>query len=400
MAAELYLLQDGSEIAEWRREVIMRSIDRRRITAAVPLLGIALLSLSCLGPVVRERLELIFHPEGSVEIGVTRWITPSAWDSRSSSVQARLERTAEATLRDDDLWAKAFRRLEPVRERRLSEHREGHLVESFRLALIEDPERLPLLFDETPVGAFVIRDGSTLTLELVPSGASRATARQERRVREHMEPFTEAVAIHLRDVAGLYEYLEANPERVRPVVAELFGVEGEDREVTEEEEETLLRPMSESADALLQVLEFPGETQSYTLDELSQLVFDPFPAAVQIELAGCVEDAAGFLDTGDGRFLVPRIGLWSSLESLEEEWVSPLPVVDHVRALQWSEQTGEEIDEPAFLDSFLARPRRVRAVPSEREVGEALRDRLKPEEFYRLRWRLPPCDEEELAAAF
>jgi hypothetical protein len=375
----------------------MRRVGTLRTSLLAGGLLLTALSLACfrVGPVVQHHLEILFHADGAFEIGVTTRISADAYESNSEAVRRRVTRVAEAILRGDDIWSQAIRALQPQRERRVQELSEGRLIEAFRQALVEQPERFGVLFEAIPVRAYLEREEDLMTLDLVPTGGNRATARQERRVLEHLDRFSRGVATHVRDAAALYAYLEENPERTRPVLIEMFGLEieedGESGEVTEEETR-LLKQIEEGASIPLEILEFEEE-EAYTLDELSQLVFNPFPASIEIEISGSIEEMTGFRSGADGRAVLPAIGFWNAFVELEARWVSPLPLVAHIEAVRRSEDAGVELDDADFLEAFLARPPVVRGIPGPEEVREALEEALGPEDLYRLGWRLPELEE-------
>ncbi len=380
----------------------MRRIGAFRSSLFACGLLLAALSPACfrVAPVVQQRLEILFHADGAFEIGVTTRIAPSAYESDSEAVRRRVARVAEAIQHGDDIWSRAIRALQPLRESRTYEFSEGFLIEAYLQALVEQPERFDLLFDEIPARAYLEREEDLMTLDLVPTGGNRATVGQERRVLERLDRFSRGVARHVRDAAALYAYLEENPERTRPVLIEMFGLEieesGESAGMTEEETR-LLKQIEEGASIPMEILDFE-EGEEYTLDELSRLVFNPFPASIEIEVAGTIEEMIGFRSGEGGRAVLPESGLWSAFAGLEERWVSPLPLVAHIEALRRSEDGGVELDDAEFLESFLARRLVVRRVPDPEEVRAALQEVLGPEDLYRLRWRLPGPREQGAAS--
>jgi len=277
-------------------------------------------------------------------------------------------------------------------ERIAYESHSGRLVEASRRVFADDPADLPKIFATIPVGAYVGIQGDRLTLELAPTGANRATGKQERIVRESLDAFAASAASYIRATADLYAYLDGSPERARPcfgvLFKDLFKQPPVDPNVLSEDEKRLVEALDHSMDDLTAVLSLK-EGEAYTLDELSRLVYDPFPAEVGIEITGTIEESAGFEKVGETHVAIQPVGLWSALSALGREWVRPSPVIAYVA---W---TQEHPGEPFDLDRFASEPRVFKDAPDAGQVRSALAGWLKPADIYRLRWRLPPAEARE-----
>jgi len=349
---------------------------------------------------VREQIDVFFHEDGAAEVAITTEITLGAYDDDNPRLRDRVSRLGEDLIGGANAWSRGISAVGPERERRTYEFDKGHLTQTTLESLLLDPEKLPVLFEEFPVGAFVSREGAVVTLEFVPARLSRASERQERRVSEAAGAFAGTLESYLRSLSDLYDYLERNPSRARACFAKLLGITGdaagEGAELSPKEAE-LADAADKAQNALLDILTV-SKGEAFTVDELSQLVFDPFPGPVTVEVTGRVIDQEGFEFDEDGRYLVPEIGLWSALEALEDRWVSPLPVVEMVAAYREEQESGEEADEAAILDSLTSYPREVRSLARKEEILSAIEDELRPAEVYRLRWRLPIQEEGAISA--
>ena len=251
----------------------MKNVTRGfRPTGLLLIFATASLALSCFDAPVRQGLELFFNADGSVEVRAVTTI-PSSWrDTDNSMVAARLDAMREAILHDQDLWARAVRAMEPETERICHDFEKGVLVSSTRHALATDPRSVKRLFAPTPVSAFVQQEERTITLELVPSGASQATYRQRRKIEEVTGTFATSVALYLETLADLYARLDLHPREERAAMASLLGVSDEDADAElSDEGRRLVELVDEAANSLGEVLNV-SEDEAYTLDEISRLV--------------------------------------------------------------------------------------------------------------------------------
>jgi hypothetical protein len=128
-----------------------------------------------------------------------------------------------------------------------------------------------------------------------------------------------------------------------------------------------------------------------SLDELSHLVYDPFPARLSVRLPAAPEEVEGFARDAEGELTVPGLGLWPALRALEGRWLSPDPVLLYV------ERRGKSEEAPLDLAAFLARERRAMPPPSAAEVRLAIEERLQPASLYRAVWTVLPGEDDPKA---
>jgi hypothetical protein len=342
--------------------------------------------VACFESPVQQTLGIDFQPDGEARIEV---LTRIARVGNNPVAAERIDAVSEEILRGDDVWSRGIREMDPSIERREYEYHDGKLAEAAQRAVVPDPGLLTKLFSSVPAGAYVSRENSEMLLELIPTGSNRASDRQERTVRESLDGFSKSLADYLRAVAELYRHLDKEPGRARPCFEEIFEslvpADSRRQEELTSEEVDLIDPISDGMSETAKILALE-EGQAFTLEELSRLVFDPFPAAIQIRISGTVEESVGFAPAEEGWFSIPVISFWSALTSLGDEWIEPNPVIDFVSAAR---RGG---DDPFDLDSFVSRPRAVHEVPDAAKIRESVASRLRPADLYRLRWRLPSSE--------
>ena len=242
-------------------------------------------------PVV-ERLALAFLPEGGVRVTVTHRITrPDA--ATNLALDARLEETRRALLEGRDDWSRAFASVHPAAEQCSWEKRKGDLVRHERSAVFEETEPLREFFGRTALRTACRAVDGTAEFSVVPAAVTRASREQRERVTRDLEAWSRSVADYLTAAAGLFTYLDGRPDRARACFGALLAehLSEEARNALPEptpEEEILLKGMQEPMGEVLQVLHVESG-EAFTLNELSHLVFNPFPAEFAVEAPGLVQ---------------------------------------------------------------------------------------------------------------
>ena len=348
-------------------------IDRR--FAAIP---IALLLTGCLEPPVSESLDVRVLPHGAsiVSIGVVLR-SPSDYD-KSPRVQQRLESVARELEAGSDPWSARLRSVEPERQRDVMDRKEGRLRRVVRNALLKEPDDLREFFRDTGIGVAYADGEGWAELTLIPGRSALATAAQRQRLNVELSDFCKNLAVYAEATRTLYAYLEAHPERARACLGKLFSVRTEDGELTDEES-ALEKNVDDAISAIGVVLD-PAPGEPYTIDEISRLVYDPFPAPMRVTVPGEIVEREGYPGELKSPLHIPVFSIWSAFERLERRWISPDPAL----AL-WRDDianTGKPFD----LDVFLAIPRRAAIAPTTDEVRAAIESQLKPEPVYRVRW--------------
>lgn len=365
----------------------------RRVPA--PVLVLLLVALGVTGcffveEPIREHLTMRFLPDGGVAVEVEVDIDVEGLsEGNSGAADQRVREMQRALLEGRDPWSDRFALLAAERESYRWEKRKGSLARVEHRARIDDPGRLEAFFADTPVLATyqVGREWAELGLYPGPAG-SRANHRQQRRLAEALETWSEAVATYLESAETLYRRLEREPSRAGVVLGHLYGEIADDTEPTgtlTADEEALLDELLVRMEKVIDIL-FVEPGEAYTVNELSHLVYDPFPARVTVEVPGEVLELEGFVaGAAEGTLEVPGLGLWEALADLEGRWIRPDPAVAAVGLLHAEE------GEPArlMLDELLRAERHVAPAPLPGEVTAAVEERLRPEAAYRIVWRTP-----------
>jgi hypothetical protein len=258
----------------------------RRLALALALLLLA----GCFDPPVKESVRLRFFPNGAVAVTDTVELDLLKDGENNPALERRMSDLRRELLDGLDPWARRFASVEPVAERLSWEKRFGSLASARRSVLIAEPEALRDLFGDTSVSAsYSIAEDGTAELTLVPGVPAQATRRQRKDMERAVGEWSGQVAEYLAATGDLYAWLEDNPGRVRPCFRELFSelvVVEETEEIEEElsaEEQKRVQRVGDAMEKVFDVLLIP-KGQDRSLDELSHLVYDPFPAPLSIQL--------------------------------------------------------------------------------------------------------------------
>lgn len=361
----------------------------RRLAFAFALLLLA----GCFDPPVKETVRLRFFPNGAVAVTDTVELDLLREGENNPALERRMSDLRRELLDGLDPWARRFDSIEPVAERLSWEKRFGALASARRSALIAEPEALRDLFGDTSVAvSYSIAEDGTSELTLVPGVPAQATRRQRKDMEKAIEEWSGRVAEYLAATGDLYAWLEDNPGRVRPCFRELFSelVEEPEEEELSPEEQKRVQRVGDAMEKVLDVLLIP-KGQDRSLDELSHLVYDPFPAPLSVQLPAEALEVEGFQksDEEEKVWTVDSPGLWTALRSLEEQWIAPDPVMIYA-----AHRKDGELD----LDELVEMPRRfAQPMPNSLEVRRAIEEKLKPSSpVYRAVWQaLPPAEADE-----
>lgn len=370
-------------------------------------LALALVLAACFEPPVLETLDLRFLRDGSFVVTGTVEVSDEKGEA-NPALTRRLARVRQELEEGSDAWGRRFAALEPAAERFAWEKQLGAIRRGTRAALSTEPRSLRAFFGDTSLDvSYEIREGIA-ELAITPGSPARASRSQHQEVERTLEGWSVHLAAYLKETGDLWTYLDERPDRAHPCLGTLFEdlLADEVREklepLTDGELERIDR-LRQAMEQVMAVLLVP-EGADHSPEELSHLVYDPFPARLTIRLPGRpLEAPEGFkVDPDgvdrDGKALVAAgPGLWQALQSLEGQWIAPDPVLLYVQ------RDGREQKEPLDLDALLASPRQAEPAPSADEVREALEDRLRPVPLYRVTFAVQPDAEptaEEIGWSF
>ncbi len=359
----------------------------RRVAAAIIL--IALSSASCLEPPVSESLDVRIRAGGASEVSIGVVLRdPSDYDG-APQVRQRIESEARDLETGNDPWSARLRSVEPERQRDVVDRADGRLRRIVRHAALRAPANLREFLRDTGVDVVYAEGEDWAELTITPGPAGRATSAQRQRIRAELSVWSASLATYVEATKELYDYLDRNPDRARVCLGTILSETPEGEALTEDES-ALVERANDAIGAIGNVLDpVPGEP--YTLDEISRLVHDPFPAPIRVTVSGEMLEREGFPGELDSELRIPAYSLWSAFTRLEGRWIAPDPAL-----AMWRHDIAK-IGKPFDLDAFLTVPRRAAPVPDENEVRGAIESRLKPEPVYRVRWT--PAENDDAVSA-
>lgn len=356
-----------------------------------PLLLLATLA-GCFEEPVRDDLELRFDPESGVEVELVTTFRLPGGQNDNAALQARVAERRRRIQNGEDDWSARFEALHPGSRRTVLDWENGELTEarqSAQLDLGDDSDALERFFADTLVNATYTAEDGWAELSIAPLAAGRATRRQRQLYDRALAPWTEAVADYFDAAATLYSYLEDHTDRSKVTLGVLLadalpGVdEDELRAQLLAEEKPLVDAVEDAMDSAAEIL-LIDNGEAYSINEISRLLYDPFPARIRIHPAGTLLETEGFEDGGDGRLEIRGISLWEALESLQGVWLDPDPLLLYIRlsgGITGDPAPEVTLDEIAARDRYAATP-----PPAADEIRAGIDERLRPEPIYRAVW--------------
>ena len=251
------------------------------------------------------------------------------------------------------------------------------------------------VFGHTPISALLTREPGFIEVDLSAGASLGGNRRQRIQMERQLEAWSHSVAVYLGEVADLWRHLEANPNRQRPIYEALFSdlIDPSPEPELTPAEAVRLERLDDAESAVAELFETEDD-QSYSLQELSRLIFDPYPLEVVLarlddggRVAPIPPDLAdGLEDLGDGTWRVRRTSLWDAYLELSGRWVTPNPLATKVAALRYLD-IEQDKSPPFDLDSLLENTPRVWDRPTAFEIADQIRSRLAPPEIVRIVWK-------------
>ncbi len=364
----------------------------RHVRAALVVL-LCLPLTACFEEPVREHLNLFFAADGEVVVTAVQQVADPERARDNPELAERMDSARDEIESGLDRWSRRFELLEPLAEHFSLERVEGALRRSVHsAALASFEEAVQVLEADGLSGDFQI-DGATRELQLYPTGGSRATSRQRDEAELRLSAWAVEVADYVGALIDLYAYLDGRPARAVPCLAHIFDKHEEVAgagPLEPSEEELVQRvkgTMEEVADALILT-----DEDVFSLNELTRLVYDPFPERLTVVIQGTVIEAEGFTQT-DNTLERPPVDAWSALTALQGRWVAPDLVT--LSVVPGPEDAQPDPDPVAIA----ALPRHFFSQPTASEVESAILAELVPAEVHRARWRQPGAGSDETERA-
>lgn len=352
----------------------------RRFT--VPLVFLFCLPLiGCYEEPVSEHVHLWLTGAGLTVVTVVQEVAEPDRAHDNQPLADRLESSREEIDSGLDRWSQRFNLIDKAAERIGVERIHGDLRQSIHTAAtLSFEEIIPMLEADGLTGGIVFARGEA-EISLYPTGGSRATYLQRQQAERRLSEWSGLVADYFKAVITLYEYLESRPDRGMGCFAHIFddheghGVTGPLTDLEGDMVTAIKRTMEEVADALV-----VPQDDAFSLNGLTRLVYDPFPARLTVVVTGEVRESEGFVESGSF-FERQPVDAWNALRSIVDRWVSPDLVTLAVAPVPADELP--EID----IELLAGRPRRYGPPPTAFDVESSLLARLEPEELLRIRWR-------------
>jgi hypothetical protein len=293
----------------------------------------------------------------------------------------RMEESRIAIESNLDPWSLRLALQQPLAEHRSTQWVVGNLRRSVHSAVLASfDEVIEMVEADGLTGSFAVV-GGVAEASFFPTGGSRATYTQRQEAERLLVEWSDTLAEYFESVIDLYTYLGSRPDRAVPCFAHVFddhdGVAGSGP--LEPEEEELVRRVKDAVDSVVLAL-LVAEGESFSMNELTRLVYDPFPARLTVSVDGQVLQSAGWI-ADSGFFERPAVDAWNALVSLEGRWLSP----DLVTAL--ASPAPEDRQPDTNPVDFASRHRYVASAPTSAEVESALLAALVPSDELTLRWR-------------
>jgi hypothetical protein len=351
-------------------------------------LGLCLPLFACYEEPVRDHLHILFAPGEAIVVTAVRDIAPASSAGDNPAVEDRVDEARTDLASGWDRWSRSFSELGAIADLSTIERHDGQPRRGIHSALLDSFRPIERLLGNEGLGAFYDETGRVRELQLHPTGAGQATRQQRVMFDASLTAWSKEVSAYLEAATALYAYLDEAPERAVPCISHVFDIHAEESGPLTDREDDLVRELKPTMERVAEVL-LIDTGQAYSLNELSRLVFDTFQGRLTITLDGPMIEFEGFVE-GESFIERPPVSLWASLEGMIGQWLEPDLVTALVRP--GPDEFQPEPD-PAVFASL---QRRWAHAPDPSRVEIELRDRLKPEPVYLVRWQnQPPIEDED-----
>lgn len=325
------------------------------------------LLLSC-DPLARSELSLTFE-EGGDKVRIR---VDSGEEHLRVNHAGDRDRIVDETLAGRDEWSARFASAGVERESLSFERTKGRVTRITHEAAI-GASQLQSFFSNTGVTAQLVRDGGTIELTLYPGASMRATRQQREIVARRLDEFAKLVVAWLDAMRPLYSYLEANPSRAEQLFFAFYADE-KDRPELSDHEALLTSAARRAAEALMKA----EEESERELPRFADLVYNPFPALVKVNIPAAPLEVEGFTSSEEGPLVATTATPFEAFVALQGRWMEPDPLA---LAL-----TGKDFDARAAARRLAAATRKASPAVTASEVVAAIVEGIRPASRYRVRW--------------
>jgi hypothetical protein len=342
-------------------------------------LAMAAAMAGCFEEPVREHVHLGFIGGDAVVVSTVLEVADPEFAGSNPELAGRLDDARSEIEGGWDRWLPLFGQLDPVAERYSIEKVDRLVRRAVYTAVVPGFEPVERFLGSEGLAATLTGSGAHREIQLYPTGGTRATWRQQEEVDRRIDEWSEAVAEYLAATIALYDYLDRHPDRAVPCFSHVFDQHGPESGPLSDHEAGLVEQIDHTTLAVAEILTVEAG-EAYSANELSRLVFDPFPTRLTLSVDGPVLLSEGFIITG-GIVERPAVDLWRALVGLEGRWLIPDLVTAMVSPAPEGEQPETDVAE------FARKTRRFGAPPAGFEVADSLRAGLVPPSGHVVRWR-------------
>ena len=280
------------------------------------------------------------------------------------TAESTLDSTAarDAAIAGVDPWAVRLGRVNADFERTTFEKTRGTLdrvVHSIRI-----PRRdLQQVFSDTSITVHLTTADSVSELTFYPGTSPRASREQQEHFNAALARWSAAVARYYDAVHRLYGYMDANPDRVHALYEAILAPPDVILPALFEEEQPYVDQLLRTMDELAARMD-DEERNALLYAEEADLIFNPFPAKVTVNVPGDVKP-----------LVIQPIDLYEKIKVLEGRWISPDPLLAFMR------------EETVTVGDLARAPRRSTFGVRASDIEAAVREQFSRPDTYSIRWR-------------
>lgn len=345
---------------------------------ATAVLALVVIIAGCFPDPVEESLVVRFGDGDDITVENVVEIHDDAGEN--TPLAARLGVVRDELIAERDPWSLRFSRLSPDEESYKREKAAGKVARVTRVARVTENDLARLFSDFATISIVSGRGWRELSISV--GRAERATTRQRADVDRQLTDWSRRYILYLAATMRLYGYLGDEPLRARPVFMVLFSdlipePAPQDKPMLTEDEQEMVTNVRASMDELANAMSDNGGG-AYTFEELTRLVYDPFPADITVVVNGSVIENDGFQRIDTETVKLPKLSVEGSLLQLEDRWIAPDPFLARLRV--------DPSEKPFDLDAFLEQERSMAPLPSPEAIRKAIDEVMTPPAKVRVRW--------------
>lgn len=323
-----------------------------------------LLFAACAKPPVRDELTLAFEKNDTVVVTAE---TTFDLKPRTEAAIERVESARASALSATDPWAVRFGRLTPEHERLTYEKERGALERVTRSIRIRTTD-LQQVFSDADVTVNLVHGEGWDELHLYPRSSMRATREQRREFDQTLDSWSRDIARYHAVLGTFYTYLKLVPHRAQLLFAEVLGEGQEPLMPLSEDEQPLVDALRQAMDDIAARMD-AEEEGAVTFAEQADLIYNPFPARISIDVPGEVVFHEGFTK----ELVIEPVDPLTSILKLEGRWITPDPLAALLK------------DDKITAAQLANLPRRVETVTAD-TIAKTIREELVQPKTFTVRW--------------